>query len=263
MTVEELIKKLTVWKFEMVAPFEVATTKEQWEKLLPKEKFETETEVANYYLSMLPVFKKTAAKITFPDLFFNENELFFVIEEITKGFDKQRCLKLLKVLTPYKEKLSTVCDLYYKTWGKPAPIVFVCDLLSNKTSDEQLPGATAQPDIMTDRAKTYFKKAIQAGFMEKTESGYKWTFEGRKGARAALSYFIMKIYSPDPKDKKTIPFRAMENLFGVKRLDSALRAALETVKPQAWRQMIDGLFNDVEQHTGATPDLLSSPGCMG
>ena len=33
MTVEELIKKLTVWKCEMVAPFEVATTKEQWEKI--------------------------------------------------------------------------------------------------------------------------------------------------------------------------------------------------------------------------------------
>ena len=257
MTVEELIKKLTVWKCEMVAPFEVATTKEQWEKLLPGDTPQTANEAANYYLSCLSIFEKKAAKITFPDLFLNENGLFYEVEEITKGFDKNRCLKLLKVLTPYKEKLSTVCDLYYKTWGKPAPIVFVCDLLSDKTTDEQHTGATAQPVIMTDRAKTYFNKAIQAGFMEKAESGYKWTFEGR-GAKAALSYFVMKIYSPDPKDKKTIPFKAIENLFGVKRLDSTLRAALETVKPQAWRQTIDELFNSVEQHPGATPDLMSS-----
>ncbi len=103
---------------------------------------------------------------------------------------------------------------------------------------------TAQQDIMTDRAKKYFEKAIKAGYMEKAGNGYKWILPIKRGAKAALSYFLMKVYSPDPTNSRPIPFKALEELFGVTRLDSTLRAALDVTTPQGWRCMIDALFND-------------------
>ncbi len=111
-----------------------------------------------------------------------------------------------------------------------------------QTQVEQPATLNAQPDIMTDRAKKYFAKAIQAGFMEQTGNGYKWVF--RNGLKAALCYFIMKVYSPDIADPKPIPYKALEKLFDVARLDSALSAMLNAKKPQEWRGDIDGLFND-------------------
>ena len=99
-----------------------------------------------------------------------------------------------------------------------------------------------QPDIMTNSAKKYFAKAIEAGFMEQRGNGYKWTF--KNGLKAALCYFIMKVYSPDITDPKTIRYKALEKLFDVERLDSALCAMLNAKKPQEWRGEIDGLFDD-------------------
>ncbi len=104
--------------------------------------------------------------------------------------------------------------------------------------------ANAQPDIITNRAKKYFSKALEAGFMTQTDNGYKWTFRNRTGAKAALSYFIMKIYSPDENAPQIIHFKALEKLFDVKRLDSTLDAMRLVKKPQQWRSEIDELFND-------------------
>ena len=78
--------------------------------------------------------------------------------------------------------------------------------------------------------------------MEQTGNGYKWAF--RNGLKAALCYFIMKVYSPDIADPKPIHYKALEKLFDVARLDSALSAMLNAKKPQEWRGDIDGLFND-------------------
>lgn len=103
---------------------------------------------------------------------------------------------------------------------------------------------TAQQDIMTDRAKKYFEKAIEVGYMEKAGCGYKWTFPVSRGAKAALCYFIMKVYSPDPRSTNTIHYKALEKLFAVKRLDSATGAMWNAKNPQEWRGKIDSLFND-------------------
>ena len=112
----------------------------------------------------------------------------------------------------------------------------VCDLI------EEQP-VKIQPEIMTERAKKYFAKAIEAGFMEQREYGYKWTFRnGQRGAKAALAYFLKSVYSPD--NLRTIPFKALEQLFWVKRLDSSLYAYNGGGQRQKWREEIDGLFND-------------------
>lgn len=240
MTEFELIKRLTSYKSERVAPFEIATTPEQWAELLPKPKemLKTEADTTKYYLSHLSVFEKTATKITFPKCDLTNNDLCRVVEELTRGFDKKECRQLLDTLTAHKARLSEVCKEYKKIWSKPAPIEFVCDLLETKSNP-----LTAQPDIMTDRAKKYFEKARQAGFMEQTETGYKWTFN-KRGRKAALCYFLLKVYNPDMQKTEIIHYKALEQLFGETRLDSALAAMLTTKKPQPWRQIIDNLFDE-------------------
>ena len=131
MTEFELIKRLTSYKIERVAPFEIATTSEQWAELLPKPKemLKTEADTTKYYLSHLSVFEKTAIKITFPECDLTNSDLCRAVEELTRGFDKKECRQLLNTLTAHKARLSEVCKEYKKIWSKPAPIEFVCDLL--------------------------------------------------------------------------------------------------------------------------------------
>ena len=114
----------------------------------------------------------------------------------------------------------------------------VCDLI------EEQP-VKIQPEIMTERAKKYFAKAIEAGFMEQRGNGYKWTFRnGQRGAKAALAHFLESVYSPDKSSPQIIPFKALERLFGVNRLDSTLYALNGGGQRQKWRGEIDGLFDD-------------------
>lgn len=89
----------------------------------------------------------------------------------------------------------------------------------------------------------YFDKAIEAGFMEKTATGYKWLFGGNMGL-VRLGYFIHKIYD----DIEAIPYKRLEAMFGVKRLDSALQRALESGqidKVKKWKEKIDSLVQSV------------------
>lgn len=92
----------------------------------------------------------------------------------------------------------------------------------------------------TEREKEYFAKAIEAGLMEKTNSGYKWLHNN--GLKASLGYFLNRVFNP--KGTAQIPYQRMENLFNVTRLDTATDQALTAKKPQKWRKEIDTLFDD-------------------
>lgn len=98
-----------------------------------------------------------------------------------------------------------------------------------------------QTEPSTERAKKYFQKAVESGYMEKTTTGYKW-IRNCRGKKAQLSYFLMKVYNPD--NSQQIPFKALEALFDVTRLDSSYSAMLTVSKPQIWRQQIDNLFEE-------------------
>lgn len=100
----------------------------------------------------------------------------------------------------------------------------------------------AHKEPYTERARKYFARAVEAGLMEKTGERYKWTFGGNRGAKARLAYFLMKVYNPD--NTQTIPFKGLESLFGVSRLDSSYAAMLTVSKPQSWRLDIDKLFEE-------------------
>lgn len=73
--------------------------------------------------------------------------------------------------------------------------------------------------------------------MSRTASGYKWTFGGSRGAKARLGYFVVKIYCPTNTEQ--IPESAINNLFGVSRIASAITQVFTAKKPQKWRTEID------------------------
>lgn len=111
----------------------------------------------------------------------------------------------------------------------------VCSII-----DELQPQRQTPQEPSNERAKRAFAKAVEAGFMEKTETGYKW-----HGSKASLGYFVVQVYNPD--GSKETPFKALEELFGVSRLDSASnKALLEVKKPQKWREPLDELIKDLE-----------------
>ena len=90
----------------------------------------------------------------------------------------------------------------------------------------------------TDRARKAFAAAVKAGFMEKTDTGYKWIYN--RGSKASLAYFLVKTYSPD--NTSQTPFTALGVLFGVSRLDSHADQATQAKKEQKWRAKIDELL---------------------
>lgn len=100
---------------------------------------------------------------------------------------------------------------------------------------------TIPQELNTDRARAIFAKAVEAGYMEKTATGYKWLYNS--GSKASLAYFIMQVFSPD--NTKQIPFKALGQLFDVTRLDRALDQATTAKKLQQWRGAIDNLLKDL------------------
>ncbi len=94
--------------------------------------------------------------------------------------------------------------------------------------------------LITDNEERYFTKAIKAGLMKQKDNGYEWLHNN--GLKASLAYFLKRIFNP--KGNKPVPYKMLESLFGVTRLDTALDQAVTTKKPQKWRAEIDILFED-------------------
>lgn len=101
---------------------------------------------------------------------------------------------------------------------------------SNKKDAEEL----------TEREIKYYGKAIEAGMAEKKENGYKWLYN--KGSKASLAYFLYKLF--DQNGIGQIPFKRLEKLWSVKRLDTALGQAIGTKYEQSWRTQIINLFTE-------------------
>lgn len=96
---------------------------------------------------------------------------------------------------------------------------------SNKKDAEEL----------TEREIKYYGKAIEAGMAEKTEQGYRWL-----GSKVSFGYFINKVHRP--KATERLPYKRMEKLWNIKRLDSAVNQSAD------WKQKrkkdIDALFEE-------------------
>lgn len=96
------------------------------------------------------------------------------------------------------------------------------------------------PELDTDRARIYFPKAIEAKFIEITESGMRWIYIKGRGGKVSLGYFIERVYCPD--NKGNVPEKAINKLFGVDRIGSAISQAHNAKTPQKWKTEIDKLF---------------------
>lgn len=103
-------------------------------------------------------------------------------------------------------------------------------------------------ELDTDRARKYFARAVNVGYMSSTPKGYKWTFGDKRG-KARLAYFVERVYCPTCTDTiQANQCRLLERLFDVERLDRALQQNADTGKSQAvkkWRAEIDSkIFYD-------------------
>ena len=92
-------------------------------------------------------------------------------------------------------------------------------------------------DERRERAKVYFKKAMQKEWIKATETGLKWY-----KSKVELAYFCGRVFCP--KNTERFPGTALDKLFGANRLQSALTQIQDAKKPQKWKPIIDSIFED-------------------
>lgn len=128
------------------------------------------------------------------------------------------------------------------------------DIKENKTNEKTNPDVDwyKSPDgIYTkmtwdkrqiERAKKYFKKALEQDYMCITENGYKWTFGGDRG-KIRLAYFLREIFNP--KGYEILPYKDLETLFGFHRIDSSINQLDNTDELYKWKKELkDNIFSD-------------------
>jgi hypothetical protein len=142
-----------------------------------------------------------------------------------------------------KTRLKPLCDYLYNTEIGRA----VQDELFKRKQPDVLP---AQPDragniteaslpseLDTERARKYFARAVEVGYMTPTGTGYKWKFGGERGCLARLGYFVERVYCPTNTEQ--LPEQSINKLFVVNRIASAITQLHNAKKPQKWRAEID------------------------
>lgn len=98
----------------------------------------------------------------------------------------------------------------------------------------------------TIRAKAYFQKAIEKGYMKVENGKFSWIGVGLTGNKSQLAYFCGLVYgykySIKGNDGIAFPEKELNGLFGVSRMYSLLTQVYIAQKPQKWRTLIDELF---------------------
>lgn len=152
-----------------------------------------------------------------------------------RGNDGIEEIKVIEHVSIEKEKQN---DKLFEAMGV---IEAYKEKMEEKEIPEQAPKPTntkSQQEELTEREKQYYEKAITQGMAIKTDSGYKWLY--CSGSKVSLVYFLSKVFCP--KGVEQIPFKRLNNLWGVSRLDSANDQLANAKKLQRWRQHIDNLF---------------------
>ena len=173
---------------------------------------------------------------------FHKEVLRDALLDAIRGNDKRTFGYAYYFLGAWKNRTSggvVIEDAFLYAYDESVNYSLLCEEQKPATKANS-PQAIPQ-ELNTDRAKEIFAKAVKAGYMEKTATGYKWLYNS--GSKASLAYFIMQVFSPD--NTKQIPFKALGQLFDVTRLDRALDQAATAKKPQQWRGAIDNLLKDL------------------
>lgn len=107
-------------------------------------------------------------------------------------------------------------------------------------------GLTLSGSLDINRAKTYFQKAIEKGWMSLEGNKLIWLGIGTRAHDSQLAYFCGRVYdykySVNGNTGTEFPTNELEELFGVKNLYSLLRQVHEAKGKQKWRACIDELF---------------------
>ena len=141
------------------------------------------------------------------------------------------------------ENLWCVGDLYGIWDGYPIQKKWLNEYREQLKSNGFIAEATAPthnlPKINDAGKQKYFDAAVRAGFMEETDTGYKWRYPQNNPSKARLGYFISKIYR-----NESTPIKYLEGLFGVTRLDVAIYA--ERKFTQKWEEEINTIIDNVK-----------------
>ena len=153
-------------------------------------------------------------------------------------FERERDLiqeGILRAVEPLLDPDSTITPPSTETAG-------------NGNFEKNNGGISLPPEIDRPEAKKAFGKALKAGYLEKTSTGYKWVFGGEHGGKARLAYFLYRIYSPQGEKA---PEKALCTLFDTTGLSDAYGRIKQSkwktspyVDPPRWVTEIDKLFED-------------------
>ena len=100
--------------------------------------------------------------------------------------------------------------------------------------------------INTQRAQTYFQKAIDMGYMKCEDGKFEWIGVGGRGAVSQLAYFCGVVYEYKHSEYGNrgdgFPEEELNALFGEKRLYALLTQVYSAQRKQIWRKVIDDMF---------------------
>lgn len=101
--------------------------------------------------------------------------------------------------------------------------------------------------INTERAQTYFRKAMNKGYMKRDGDAFSWIGVGTKGVKSQLAYFLGLVFgyrhSVNGNNGTVFPEEELNILFNERRLYSLLTQVHNAQKEQAWRSLIDEMFD--------------------
>lgn len=146
-------------------------------------------------------------------------------------FERERDLiqeGILKAVEPLLDPDSTITP--------PSP-----ETAGNGKFEENNGGIDLPPEIDRPEARKAFEKALKAGYLVKTSTGYKWQVQVLE--KAAAAYFCERIYCPaiqDPPPKWTI----LGKILNFNRLAQTAYQNKGTKSERPWKQAIDKLFED-------------------
>lgn len=107
-------------------------------------------------------------------------------------------------------------------------------------------GLPLQGSLDTNRAQTYFQKAIDHGLLKVENGKFSWNTIGGKGKNVQIAYFCGKVFEYIPSINgnagTSFPEEELNKLFGIRRMQSSLQQAYNAMKIQPWRRRIDELF---------------------
>ena len=145
-------------------------------------------------------------------------------------------LEEMRVSDKHKKRAKGHLERFVKEWENARK--------DEASEPQQVPQKRkgAPKNVLTERAKKYFQRAIEAGYMEETATGYKWGHDMR-GDKIKLGYFLKTVYNP--KESSQIPYGALGTLFRESRLDSTISKIADWKNTPKWVEEINNtLFYD-------------------